>query len=230
MISKKGGRPSIPTPPGQKVTLSIRTTSAIKAELAAAAEQQGENLSEHADWLLRAGLQSGDRNADYVQQTLNFAVGEDDAGLALVIVQVLRVLHLHGTYLDDSANYEILRRGIGRLFERLAAPDNGATIRDDSPEGRVDNLLWELGVESSGEAIYPTVPLYLEKWAGEQRRRFGARLGSTLIRMNHAVRYADAQEPHREPPQPPLEQVVETWFRAQERAAARRAADEGKPE
>jgi hypothetical protein len=55
-MSKRSGRPVTDIPPGRKVTLSIRTTSNVKSELAAAAKEEGRNLSEHAEWLLRIGL------------------------------------------------------------------------------------------------------------------------------------------------------------------------------
>ncbi len=98
-MTGKGGRPTIATPFGRKVTLSIRTTSGIKAALAAEAEGQGGNLSEEAERRIVASLES-DKSLD---QAMVLAYGPDNAGLLCLIGEVLRIVTPHGEWLDNDA-------------------------------------------------------------------------------------------------------------------------------
>jgi hypothetical protein len=113
----------------------------------------------------------------------------------------------------------MLGRGIGHLFKRLAAPDDGHVSHDKSIESGIDRLLYELGAEPYDPWGAPT---YLERWAQEQRARLGS-FGPLLVKMHQAVRDGLLQAPSRDLPQPNPEHV-EAWERAREKPLAETAA------
>ncbi|SRR6266851_1790076 len=179
-MTGKGGRPTIATPFGRKVTLSIRTTSGIKAALAAEAEGQGGNLSEEAERRIVASLES-DKSLD---QAMVLAYGPDNAGLLCLIGEVLRIVTPHGEWLDNDAGFDAAAGGIVRVLRRLRAPGDGTTA-ESGPDARVDALLWDLG--DTGED-HPGQLTARQRWAAEKRRRLGEELSARLKTMREAVR------------------------------------------
>lgn len=210
--------------PADVIQLSkVRMRERLRAKLDEAATANRVTLNaeivNRLEWSLEDERER-DRDADQLQQALSYALGEEDAGLALLQAQVLRALGLRGRYLDDR-NYEALARGAGRLYQRLAAPDNGRLIRDvDSPEaGVVDDLLEELGRPS-----HPRAPTYLQRWAHDQRRRFGPRLAAVLLQMYEAAKNEIlANGPlDRKKPNP---EAVDSWVAALRSVRARPEAE-----
>jgi hypothetical protein len=189
----------------------LRMPEPLRSEIEARAAANGVSMNAEMIGLMHSGIErerERRRDEDVTRQTLAMMLGEDDAGLTLLLVQVLRELQLRGRYLDDPAAFDDIGRAIGHLLRRLRAPNDGHVIIDDdgSPEWRIDRLLFDLGTQAPDR----TPPSYIERLAAEKRRQFGPALGNRLIEMHDAVRVYLESLPTREPP-PADPAIAASW-------------------
>jgi hypothetical protein len=89
---------------------------------------------------------------------------------------------------------------------RLLTPEDAHVVLDNTPEGRADAVLYDLGLDDgSGYA----------RWAAEKRDSFGPVIGPRLVAMHEAVKAMLEAMPPREWPQPdPDSPATQSWARA----------------
>jgi hypothetical protein len=197
------GRPTTVPVEGEKATLGIRASADLKSRLLASSALSGRSLSAEAEMRLEQSY----RDDQSLAEAMTLSYGEINGGLVRLHGEVLRVLAPRGEWLDDGSTRERVVRGIVRLHQRLAAPDDGHISRDNSPEGRVDVLLYELGDDGSA---HPGPLLAQQRWAAEIRRHLGPMLRERLIEMHHTVKAArQAMPPQERPPVDP--EISRQW-------------------
>src|SRR5690348_3146280 len=83
---KRGGRPTTTGVVGQKSTLSIRASAALKNELDRAAKQNGRSLSQEAEFRLETSFHSQAQ----ASEGLRLAFGPELAAFILIIARTTR--------------------------------------------------------------------------------------------------------------------------------------------
>lgn len=201
---KPRGRPRTARLPGARSTLSLRITASLFDQLDHAAKKDGRALSNEAERRLEASF----RDSEILDEAGRLAYGEDNNGLRHLVGLVINLLAPRGAWLDDAETSKAVGDGLAHLLRRLHAPEDGR-IEEHGPAARVDSMLWDLGDDGSA---HPGPLSTSQRWAEEQRRRFGRTLSGRLIAMHGAVKKALRSRPPRDPE--PNPEIQALWDRA----------------
>ncbi|HLY58237.1 MAG TPA: hypothetical protein VKS60_21925 [Stellaceae bacterium] len=188
--SSRVGRPLKPGRPGEKDTLSIRTTAELKDALAIAARGTGRSLSQEAEHRLECSFRDG----RLLEEALTLAYGAQTAALLLLIAQLIRSVGPNNIFasspspdgwLHNSAHYEVVCRAVAQLLERGRPPGGGSHPGGDAGAGFVDPSSGELYVIATLDALLgPQVEMGVDVPAGDFIR---AHLGPFLDRLEESV-------------------------------------------
>jgi hypothetical protein len=168
------GRPRLnpETAEAPSAYIGFKSDDELKEQLQAAGARADRSLSAET----RHRVELTFAQEDMLGQALLLAHGADNGGLIILIGEVLRALTPRGQWRDNPDQGDAVLRGCTRLLQRLQSPWAAIVVEDEnSPEGRVDQLLWDLGDTGDEQPHH-------RRWATEIRRRIGS-LGPLLIEM-----------------------------------------------
>jgi hypothetical protein len=194
------------------VDIKIRMREPLRAEIERAAKRRGISMNAEMNERLSASYERG----RVLDEALNFAYGEDGAGLLRLLGEVVRAapgacgLYSYGNWLDDPSAYAMAAQGAIRVLQRLQ-PAGEIKDGQHSPEHRADALLYDLGDDGSIHAG-PSA-----ERAAEMRQRLGRTLDARLVEMRRKDRAALQAGPARELPRAEPA-MVESWAGHLERA------------
>jgi hypothetical protein len=196
--TRQRGRPTKPAREGEKTTLSLRVTPALKQRLDEAGAASGRNLSQEAEWRLETSLGS----ADLLEQSLDLAFGPQAVGLALLLAQVASSIGGNSGarhWLSDPYAFDQVAQGITEVLEALRPP--GEIVEPEPPSGRFAglSLLFDaetrqrLGRGLAQGAMRNIAQTSRRSLAGEWGERVRRRLaGAPLSRLRAKFTGADA--------------------------------------
>jgi hypothetical protein len=199
--------------------IKIRIREPLRAEIERAAKRRGISMNAEMNERLSASYERG----RVLDEALNFAYGEDGAGLLRLLGEVIRDapgacgLSSHSNWLDDPSAYAMAAQGAIRVLQRLQ-PAGEIKEGQHSPEHRADALLYDLGDDGSIHAGPPA------ERAAEMRQRLGRTLDARLVEMRRKDRAALQAGPPRELPQADPA-IAESWNRALEKANRRTSGE-----
>ncbi len=141
--SKRAGRPTGATPPGEKTTLSLRVSPSLRARLDASAKAEDRTLSKEAE--LR--LEQSYRDQRLMIDALVLLYGRPMAGLLLAIADAMNITGTsvgfgvtrtpegaHG-WLDNATAYKAAITAATTVLETLRPPGDVVDLKADTAEG-----------------------------------------------------------------------------------------------
>jgi hypothetical protein len=165
----------------------LRMPEPLRATIEARAKTNGVSMNAEMIDLFEAALEH-ESDAAARDRTLAEAVflayGPNNGALLHLIGEVLNIVDRRGQWRDDPSQNETILRGVVRLLRRLQAPDDVHVFQDDSVEGQVDTLLWDLGNDGRD---HPGPLMHVHRWSAQIRRRLGD-IGPLLVKMRRTVR------------------------------------------
>ena len=155
------GRPTKAPPPGEKASLGLKVTAALKARLEAAAEQSGRTQSQEAE----ARLERSFDRLDLMPEVLELAYGRQAAGLMMAIGEAMTMTgRIAGTI---SKPTQVARDDwLADPFAYQEAMNAAATVMEDlRPEG----------------GIVPPPRAKLEIWGASPTQTFGYSMAKRIM-------------------------------------------------